>query len=117
MAPRSFHLSPELHDYVIAHGTPPDPILEQLKARTQEAAGDFAGMQIGADQAAFMTTLVYVELDPTTPLDELTRLVAAEQNCCQFLRFAITVDTRGVALEVRGPDDALSIIEALFGAS
>ena len=35
------------------------------------------------------------------------RLVAAEQDCCQFLRFAITVDTRGVGLEVRGPADAL----------
>lgn len=52
----------------------------------------------------------------SVPTDDLIRLVAAEQNCCQFFRFAITVDTRGVALEVRAPEDALSIVESMFGA-
>ena len=50
-----------------------------------------------------------------TPLDELMRLAAAEQACCQFFTFAITVDTRGVALEVRAPDDALPVLQSLFG--
>lgn len=59
---------------------------------------------------------VRIEFAPSVPAVELMRLVAAEQDCCQFLRFAITVDTRGVALEVRGPDDASSIIDGLFGA-
>ena len=52
---------------------------------------------------------------PTVPLTDLMGLVAAEQDCCQFFRFAITVDTRGIALEVRAPDDALEIVESLFG--
>ena len=52
---------------------------------------------------------------PATPLDELMRLAAAEQDCCQFFTFAITVDTRGVALEVRAPDDALPVLQSLFG--
>ena len=47
--------------------------------------------------------------------DELIRLVSAEQDCCQFFRFAITVDTRGIALEVRAPADALPIVESIFG--
>ena len=51
-----------------------------------------------------------------TPLDELMSLVAAEQDCCQFFDFAITVDTRGIALEVRAPADALPVLQALFGA-
>ena len=51
----------------------------------------------------------------SVPTDELIRLVAAEQDCCQFLRFAITVDTRGVALEVRAPTDAAPVVHALFG--
>jgi DNA-binding transcriptional MerR regulator len=59
---------------------------------------------------------VRVEFGNDVPDGELMRLVAAEQDCCQFLRFAITVDTRGVALEVRGPHDAGAIIEGLFGA-
>lgn len=45
----------------------------------------------------------------------LADLVAAEQACCMFLRFALTVDTRGVALEVAAPADALEIVHDLFG--
>ena len=52
---------------------------------------------------------------PTTPMDELIRLTAAEHDCCQFFDFAITVDTRGIALEVRAPTDALPIVHSLFG--
>ena len=52
---------------------------------------------------------------PSVPIDDLMRLVAAQQDCCQFFRFAITVDTRGVAVEVRAPEDALSIVESMFG--
>jgi MerR family copper efflux transcriptional regulator len=51
----------------------------------------------------------------SVPTGELIRLVAAEQDCCQFFQFAITVDSRGVALEVRAPDDARSIVESMFG--
>ncbi len=54
--------------------------------------------------------------DASVPIDELMRLVAAEQACCQFFQFAITVDTRGVALEVRAPADAQTIIESMFGS-
>lgn len=50
-----------------------------------------------------------------TPLTEVIRLVAAEQDCCQFFAFAITIDNRGVALEVRAPDDALPVLHSLFG--
>lgn len=48
---------------------------------------------------------------------DLIELVAAEQDCCQFFRFAITVDVRGVALEVTAPEDACEIVESLFGAA
>ena len=53
---------------------------------------------------------------PSVPITDLMRLVAAEQDCCQFFGFAITVDTRGLALEVRAPDDALEIVESMFGS-
>jgi len=46
---------------------------------------------------------------------ELMRLVAAEQDCCQFFQFAITIDTRGVALEVRAPADAMPVVASMFG--
>ena len=68
-----------------------------------------------AERRAPLEDGVRIELSLDTPVQELMRLVAAEQDCCQFLRFAITVDARGVGLEVRGPADAQVIIESLFG--
>jgi hypothetical protein len=58
-----------------------------------------------------------LELDETVDLAQLVSLVAAEQQCCAFLSFSITVDRRGRALEVRAPADAESIVDALFGAA
>lgn len=58
---------------------------------------------------------VRLMLAPTVPLDELARLVVAEQGCCAFFAFAITVDHRGIALEVRAPVDAADLVTALFG--
>ena len=51
----------------------------------------------------------------TVPLADLMRLAVAERDCCQFFSFTITVDGRGIALEVRAPDDALALVETLFG--
>ncbi|MCU1501453.1 MAG: hypothetical protein JWM12_807 [Ilumatobacteraceae bacterium] len=59
---------------------------------------------------------IRISLQSGAPLDELIRLTAAEQDCCQSLSFAITVDSRGVALEVRSPDDAGVLVAAVFGA-
>jgi len=60
---------------------------------------------------------IRVEFDTSVPTDDLMQLVTAEQDCCQFFRFAITVDTRGIALEVIAPADARPIVESLFGAA
>ena len=46
---------------------------------------------------------VRVEFSPDVPIAELSRLVVAEHECCQFFRFAISVDGRGLALEVTAP--------------
>lgn len=56
-----------------------------------------------------------VGLGADVPLAELTRLVVAEQACCTFFAFTITVDERGIALEVRAPADAGAIVAAVFG--
>ena len=58
---------------------------------------------------------VRLELDTATPLDELGRLVRAEQSCCSVFAFAITVDGRGIGLEVRAPDGAGPVVDSLFG--
>jgi DNA-binding transcriptional MerR regulator len=51
-----------------------------------------------------------------TPVGSLVELVAAEQKCCTFFRFAITVDERGLGLEVTAPDEAIDLVHSLFGS-
>ncbi len=46
------------------------------------------------------------EMAPTERLD-----------CCAFFSFAITVDGRGLALEIRAPADAEDLVVALFGTA
>jgi len=56
-APKSIGLSPELHAYLLAHGTAPDPVLQALIERTDAELGPVARMQIAPEQGAFMTLL------------------------------------------------------------
>ena len=56
-----------------------------------------------------------VEFDRTVDLPELSRLIAAEQQCCTFFSFTLTVDARGIALEVGAPEAAAEIVDAVFG--
>ncbi|CAN5897869.1 class I SAM-dependent methyltransferase [soil metagenome] len=56
MSPRSFLLDDALNRYVLDHTVAPDPVLARLTERTV-ALGDIAGMQVGPDQAAWLTML------------------------------------------------------------
>jgi DNA-binding transcriptional MerR regulator len=73
-------------------------VLEHATARTSSAEG-----------------ALRIAFDGEIAIDDLARLVAAEHACCAFLSFAITVDARGVALEVRAPEGANDVVGALFG--
>jgi caffeoyl-CoA O-methyltransferase len=53
--PKSFFLTPEIHEYVVAHGTPPDPVQQALIDETAKLP--MAIMQISPEQGAFMTLL------------------------------------------------------------
>lgn len=55
--PKSIGLSPDLHAYLLAHGTPPDAVQAALIARTETELGAVARMQIAPEQGAFMTML------------------------------------------------------------
>ena len=53
---KSFQNSPEIFDYIVAHGTPPDPLLDRLATETQELGG-VSRMQIDSEQGALLTWL------------------------------------------------------------
>ena len=54
--PKSFHVSPEVHAYLVQHGTPPDEVQRALIEETQKLGG-ISMMQIAPEQGAFMTLL------------------------------------------------------------
>lgn len=68
---KSLGLSPELHSYLVDHGSPPDTILKELQEVTREKVGGMAIMQVAPEQGAFMQMI--------------TRLIGA--------RFAVEVGT------------------------
>ncbi|MEP6623507.1 MAG: O-methyltransferase [Acidimicrobiia bacterium] len=60
--PKSFFLGAEIHEYLVAHGSPPDAVQQRLIARTAELGG-ISMMQISPEQGAFMTLLTRI-VDP-----------------------------------------------------
>lgn len=57
--PKSFFLSPDLHNYILNHGGGPDEVQRALIAATQ-ALGPVARMQIAPEQGVFMEWLARV---------------------------------------------------------
>jgi caffeoyl-CoA O-methyltransferase len=62
---RTEQLTPELHEYLVAHSTPPDEVLTELAAETARRFPDAAGMQIGPEQGTFMTLLARISVART----------------------------------------------------
>jgi caffeoyl-CoA O-methyltransferase len=54
--PKATPLSPELHAYLVDHGTPPDAVQRDLIEATRSLGG-IALMQVAPEQGAFMTLL------------------------------------------------------------
>jgi caffeoyl-CoA O-methyltransferase len=54
--PKSFFLSPEVHAYLVSHGTPPDPLLRELAEETARL-GPISLMQVAPEQGALLTLL------------------------------------------------------------
>ena len=58
-----------------------------------------------------------IELGPDVDLGDLGRLIGAEQHCCAFFRFSLTVDADGIVIEVRAPELAAGMVTDLFGSA
>jgi caffeoyl-CoA O-methyltransferase len=60
MTLRTLHLTDDLYAYVVSQGSTPDPVTQDLIDETRSTMGNRAGMQIGPDQAAFLTLLTKI---------------------------------------------------------
>ncbi|MPY92632.1 MAG: MerR family transcriptional regulator [Acidimicrobiia bacterium] len=107
-APTPVALHDEASEAPIACALQPDAMPERV-AGWQALLGQASARTTAADGA------IRVEFGAGADLGQLAGLVAAEQHCCAFFSFAITVDARGVGLEVRAPDSATDLVTSLFG--
>jgi caffeoyl-CoA O-methyltransferase len=57
MTVKTLPMTDELHAYVVAHGTPPDPIMRDLIEETERSLPANAQMQVAPEQAAFLSLL------------------------------------------------------------
>jgi caffeoyl-CoA O-methyltransferase len=86
--PKSWFLTPAVHQYLIEHGSPPDPVLQEL-ARETQSVGPLALMQVAPEQGAF--------------LELLTRLVGARRaiEVGTFTGYSSICIARGLAPDGR----------------
>ena len=56
--PKYTRVDDALHEYLLAHRSPDDPILEELRAETRRAIGERALMQVSAEEGTFLGLLV-----------------------------------------------------------
>lgn len=54
--PKSFHLGPEVHAYLVEHSSPIDPLLRELAEETRKL-GPISMMQVAPEQGQFLTLL------------------------------------------------------------
>ena len=87
------------------------PTAEQ-PLRVAEFDALFATAVRPAERTGPTTLLVHLPADAASTIRDL---VARETACCSFFSFAVTLDSRGIGLEVRAPADALEMVTALFG--
>ncbi len=59
-APKSFFLTPDIHEYLLAHGPAMDEVQRWLVEETKTRAADRIAMQISPEQGAFMTLLAQI---------------------------------------------------------
>jgi hypothetical protein len=67
---------------------------------------DWAAVLAHVEGRGALSNGVRLVFGRAVPAEQLIRLTTAEQRCCPFFASAITVDRRGVGLEVTAPDDA-----------
>lgn len=99
-----------------APGTLAGPVACTLDAaEVPGRVGEWRAMLAHVSGREAIGGVVRLRLDPTTPMDQLAQLVAAERSCCDFFAFALAVDRRGLGLEVRAPAEAQPVVASLFG--
>ena len=76
---------------------------------------DWQAIVGSADRSEATEGGIRLGFPPGTDVGAVAALAAAEQTCCQFVTFRLTIGA-ATTLDVLGPPDALPLIESLVGA-
>jgi MerR family transcriptional regulator, copper efflux regulator len=74
---------------------------------------DWDAMLDGAHREGLPDGGIRIRL-PIGRADQLARLVVAEQQCCPFFTFRLTIAGEHVELDAHAPDGAEALIKGLF---
>jgi DNA-binding transcriptional MerR regulator len=78
---------------------------------------DWQAVLAGVTERQAVDGGIRLTFGPQTDYAELIRLARAEWSCCSFFAFAVTIDDRGTALEVRAPADGRDLVASVFGVA
>ncbi len=96
-------------------GDPPITCTLEPGARPDRRADWQSVLSAACERSTTDDGRLRIGFGPDVDLAALTRLIQAEHQCCSFFAFALTVDERGIALEVGAPDAAAEIVDSMFG--
>ena len=105
------------HQSVMAAARPGDPPITctlEPGARPDRRADWRSVLSAACERSTTDEGRLRIGFGPDVDLAALTRLIQAEHQCCSFFAFALTVDERGIALEV-GARRAAEIVDSMFG--
>jgi hypothetical protein len=83
----------------------------------QERIADWQAVLALVESRRAIERGVRLEFGPAVPTSDVARLAAAEYACCPFFGFAVTVDRRGMALEVTAPPHGQTLLASVFGVA
>ena len=81
-----------------------------------ERLADWLVTAAGAEAVEPVEDGVRLRLPPDTDLGQVVGLAAAEQDCCRFLTFTLTMGPT-TTLDVVGPPDTVPLIRSLLGVA
>ena len=83
----------------------------------QARIAEWQALLTAVDQREAIPNGVRFSFGPDAPLLEIARLAGAEYACCPFFSFTVSIDARGVVLEVSAPADGQVLLDSVFGAA
>ena len=101
----------------VSFGTPDAAIACTLSSAddVRRRVADWQGLLSHVESRTAIDGGLRLQMSVGAPTAEILRMAEAEHRCCAFFAFSITIDDRGLALEVRAPEGARDLLAGVFG--